>query len=72
MEGSKSEPIRHEASRRNRRKALHNAKSLLEELLFLQGDALKRLTNLQYAVHRANTLVNRLEAEVLRDGKPED
>ena len=64
-----SEPTRHEASPRNRRKALHNARSLLEELVFLHGDALKRQTNLAYAVHRANTLVNRLEAEALQDTK---
>jgi hypothetical protein len=63
-----SEPIRHKSDARNRRKSLHNAECLLDELLFLQGNALKRLTNLQYAVHRANTLVNRLKAEVAQDG----
>ena len=61
------EPIRHEACARNRRKALHNAECLLEEVEFLHAEALKRLTNLKYAVHRANTLVNRLKAEVLQD-----
>ena len=64
-----SEPIRHEASPRNRRKMLHNAECLLDELLFLQAHALKRLTNLKYAVHRANTLVNRIKAEGLQDGR---
>jgi hypothetical protein len=59
-----TEPIRHKAGERNRRKALHNAECLLEEVLFLQTEALKRLTNLNYAVHRASTLVNRLKAEV--------
>ena len=61
------EPVRHSASARNRRKALHNAECLLEELLYLQNEALKRLTNLKYAVHRANTMVNRVKAESLQD-----
>ena len=61
------EPIRHKASARNRRKALHNAECLLEELLFLQAEAVKRMTNLDYAIHRANTLVNRLKGEALQD-----
>jgi hypothetical protein len=61
------EPVRHEASARNRRKALHNAECLLEEVLFLQSEAIKHLTNLKYLVHRANTLVNRLKGEVIQD-----
>jgi quinol monooxygenase YgiN len=62
-----SEPVRHEASERNRRKALHNAECLLEELLYLHSESVKRETNLKYAIHRANTLVNRLKAEAAKD-----
>ena len=63
-----SEPVRHASSARNRRKALHNAECLLEELVFLHGEAAKRETNLKYAIHRANTLLNRLKAEFTEDG----
>ena len=62
-----SEPIRHSASARNRRKALHNAECLLEEIEFLHAEAVKREVNFKYAVHRASTLVNRLKAETLVD-----
>jgi hypothetical protein len=36
MGANVSEPVRHEASERNRRKALHNAECLLEELMYLK------------------------------------
>jgi len=65
------EPIRHESSARNRRKALHNAECLLEEVQFLHAEAAKREVNLKYAVHRASTLVNRLKAEVVPDKEAE-
>jgi hypothetical protein len=63
-----TEPIRHASGVRNRRKALHNAECLLEELVFLHAEAAKRETNLKYAIHRANTLLNRLKAEFAKDG----
>jgi hypothetical protein len=63
------EPVRHDSSERNRRKTFHNAKCLLEELTFLHAEAAKRETNLKYAIHRANTLLNRLKAEFAEDGK---
>jgi hypothetical protein len=63
MGGKNDEPVRHSAGERNRRKALHNAKCLLEELEFLHKEAVERMVNLKYAIHRACTLVNRLKAE---------
>lgn len=59
------EPVRHSASARNRRKALHNAECLLEELQFLHSEHTVRAVNLKYAIHRAATLVNRLKAEAI-------
>ena len=70
--GPMNEPTRHSASVRNRRKALHNAKALKDEVEFLHSDATKRLVNLQYALHRVCRLVNRLEAEVQADEKGGD
>ncbi len=61
-----SEPIRHEASPRNRRKLMHNAKCLKEEIEFLLTDSVQREVNLKYALHRVCTLLNRLEAEAIR------
>jgi len=63
-----TEPIRHASGMRNRRKVFHNAECLLEELVFLHAEAVKRETNLKYAIHRVNTLLNRLRAEFAKDG----
>jgi hypothetical protein len=62
-----TEPRRHAASSRNRRKALHHANCLMDELVFLHSDHIKRMTSLQYAIGRITRLVNRLEAEVAAD-----
>ena len=59
----KREPLRHSPGDRNRRKIMHNAECLLEEMEFLHADMIKRLVNHQYAIHRVCTLVNRLKAE---------
>jgi hypothetical protein len=53
------DPIRHSASRKNRRKALHFARNLRDEISFLQG----RITNLHYMRGRIEKLINRLRAE---------
>lgn len=63
------EPTRHSSGERNRRKALHNAQALKEEIEFLLTNANERLVNLKYAHHRACRMVNRLEAEVAADTK---
>jgi len=63
------EPTRHSPGERNRRKALHNAEALKEELEFLYTDAKEKLVNMEYALHRICRLVNRLEAEIQGDHK---
>ena len=57
-------PIRHQASARNRKKALHHAKCLHEELEYIHT-RLRRMVdeNMRYALGRIERLVNRLEAE---------
>jgi hypothetical protein len=53
-------PIRHQSSDRNRKKALHFAENLQEELEYLD-----RLTDehLRYSLGRIARLLNRLRAE---------
>jgi hypothetical protein len=55
-------PTRHAASPRNRRKALHFAKNLRDEIKFLQG----WVTNVHYMRDRVEKLINRLRAEKRR------
>jgi hypothetical protein len=57
-----AEPIRHQDSPRNRRKALHQAEVICEELEFLLVENAKRRVNLQYAYSKARKLKNRLRA----------
>jgi hypothetical protein len=54
-----SPPVRHAASRKNRRKALHFAKNLRDEIEFL----LRMRVNLLYCQDRVEKLINRLRAE---------
>ncbi len=58
---------RHDASPRNRRKTLHHANCLLDELLALQSEASKSLDGFRYAIGRACRIINRLESEVEAD-----
>jgi hypothetical protein len=58
-----SEPVRHAASARNRRKALHFAKNIRDEAKHLHANAEALRVNYKYLVSRACKLVNRLEAE---------
>ena len=58
-----TEPIRHEASARNSRKALQHAERLLEEMTFIHAEHLKQIVNLEYSMGRAQRLVNRLKAK---------
>jgi hypothetical protein len=51
--------VRHGASRRNRRKALHLAKNLRDEIAFLEG----WIANIHYMRDRIEKLINRLRAE---------
>jgi hypothetical protein len=62
-------PIRHAATSRNRRKALHLAKNIQDEAMHLHAQAVALLTNYQYLVDRACKLVNRLEAENRETGR---
>lgn len=62
-----SEPVRHEESNRNRRKALHQADVICEELEFLLIENAKRRVNLRYAYSKARKLKNRLKAEARND-----
>ncbi len=57
--------MRHQASARNRRKALHHAQNLIEELEYLDR-TMRRITdeNIRYVLGRVARLVNRLRAEV--------
>jgi len=57
------EPIRHEASQRNRRKALHFAENLRDELEFLRKQHTRRIVNLDYCLDRIYKLLNRMKAE---------
>lgn len=61
-------PMRHVDSARNRKKALHHAKCLLDQIEFIDRD-LRRIVNedIQYALGRVYRLVNRLRAEVKRE-----
>lgn len=59
-----TEPLRHQAGERNRRKMLHHAKCAREELAFLR-DELRRLDDkFRYALGRVDRLINRLKSEV--------
>jgi hypothetical protein len=58
-----AEPTRHRASSRNRRKALHLAKNLLDELLCDLKKHARAGTRLNYKIDRALKLKNRLRAE---------
>jgi hypothetical protein len=57
-------PIRHQASARNQRKALHLAKNAHEELEYIERK-LRRLLDehVRYARRRMTRLINRLRAE---------
>ena len=64
-------PRRHEASPRNRKKMLHFAENLLEELKHLDGELYRlRDEHVRYALGRAFRLVNRLHSEVENDQEP--
>jgi hypothetical protein len=68
------EPLRHSASVRNRRKALHHAKDALRELLYLHSQALRLEVHYRHAINKMNKTVNRLKSEVWKDenvGRPE-
>jgi hypothetical protein len=54
-----SPPLRHKPSRKNRRKAIHFAKNLRDEIEFL----LRMRGNLLYCQDRVEKLINRLKAE---------
>jgi hypothetical protein len=71
MEGRlrKSKPVRHSAGARNRRKALHFAENLREELEHLDRDLHRLLKeHVRYALGRIYRLESRLRAEKSRDG----
>ena len=65
------EPLRHSASPRNRRKALHQAECILEDLEFDLIDSAAIRVRLRYKHSKARKLVNRLKAEVRRDRNAE-
>ena len=61
---------RHNAGTRNRKKALHHAKCLRDELHSLHEGALKAFDKYRYAIGRVYRLLNRLETEVEYDRRP--
>jgi hypothetical protein len=52
-------PVRHSSSRKNRCKALHFAKNLRDEIVFLEG----YVSNIRYMRGRIEKLINRLRSE---------
>jgi hypothetical protein len=52
-------PVRHAASSKNRRKIMHFAKNLRDEIEFLK----RQSVNLEYCQDRIEKLINRLRAE---------
>jgi hypothetical protein len=56
------EPVRHQVSERNLRKAQHQIEVICEELEFLLIENAKRRVNLRYAYSKARKLKNRLKA----------
>lgn len=63
-----SGPVRHEASPRNRKKALHLAKNAHEELQYIDRKLRTLLDeHVRYARGRIARLINRLESEHGRD-----
>lgn len=58
-----TEPIRHRASERNRRKAMKLCRDLQDELLHLYTEHMKLRSNLEYAIGRTRRVLNRLQAE---------
>ena len=58
-----SEPVRHSKSKRSRKKQLHFAKNLRDELEFLHKQHKRRLVNINYALDRIYKLINRLKAK---------
>ncbi len=60
-----TEPIRHSTSPRNRRKALHHARNMLEETKHLIGEIVIIQEKLQRLAKLASKIENRLKAELL-------
>jgi hypothetical protein len=58
-----SEPIRHVASERNRRKLVKLADDLADELNYLYAEHLKLRSHIEYAIGRIHRINNRLRAE---------
>jgi hypothetical protein len=56
---SRDPPVRHSASKRNRRKIMHFAKNLRDEITFLE----RQSVNIRYMRDRIEKLINRLRAE---------
>jgi hypothetical protein len=59
MSHERDRPVRHAASSRNRRKIMHFAKNLRDEIAFLR----RQSVNLRYMQDRIEKLINRLRAE---------
>jgi hypothetical protein len=59
------DPVRHSASLRNRRKALHHAENMLEETKHLVGEIIVIQEKLQRLVKLASKIENRLKAEII-------
>lgn len=60
-----TEPLRHEASLRNRRKALHHAECGLEEVQFIRNELTALDDKCRYAIGRLHRIINRLKAELV-------
>jgi hypothetical protein len=61
--------MRHEASPRNRRKALHHARSLRDELRDMLAKHAEAFDGFRFALGRVNRIINRLETEVEAENK---
>jgi hypothetical protein len=61
------QPRRHDATARNRRKALHHAECLQSEIEFVDRDLRRMSDNMRYALGRVARIINRLKSEVEAD-----
>ena len=64
---SRAEPLRHSASPRNRRKALHHSENFKEEAKYLFAEMVVIQEKLRRLIKLACKVENRLKAEVRRD-----
>ena len=62
-----TEPLRHQASARNRRKALHHGECALLEIEHIRAELARMDDKCRYAVGRLHRIINRLRTEAKAD-----